>query len=450
MRYKDLPWRHALSLFCLLASSSANQALAAAQLSYPSPEQSLGETVDFGWNIDPDALGYWLSVVDGAGARYSNYQVLGKHVTGATISGLPAGEPFTAELITIYLDGNNVTNWDTRQKTQFNSPAARISAPANSSLNSTSHTFNWNSIEGVSLYYWSLSDDFGNSWFNADVGRQTQVTISNLPTDGRTLYSNLYTVIGNNWDRVSKREFIAHTGEVAVSPIWSPSPGTTWQWQLNGEINTSFDVQMYDIDLFDAPQATIDSLKNSGRAVICYFSAGSSEIWRPDAASVPLSVQGNGNGWEGEKWLDIRAIEKLSPVMRSRLDLAVAKGCDGVEPDNVDGYTNNTGFPLTASDQLVFNRWLATEAHARGLSIGLKNDVDQIVELEPWFDWAINEQCAEYNECDQMTPFIDAGKAVFGVEYSGNSASFCPGINALNFDWLIKDIELTDTFETCR
>ena len=443
-------WLAAIPLMVLLVSGGLKQAIAAAQLSYPSVEQSLGESVPFGWNKDPNAWGYWLSVEDDNGARYSNYRVMGKNETGTTINGLPAGEPLTVELITIYLDGNNITNWDSRQRTRFNAPAARIVAPASAQLSRANHTFNWQPVQGASLYYWSLADSAGNSWFNGSVGQQTQVTISNLPTDGRKLFSKLYTVVGNNWDRVSIREFIALSGVDTTTSIWRPAPGTTWQWQLSGEINTSFDVQMYDIDLFDAPQSVIDTLHADSRTVICYFSAGSSEIWRPDADNVPTSVQGNGNGWAGEKWLDIRAIDSLAPVMRARLDLAVAKGCDGVEPDNVDGYTNDTGFPLTASDQLNYNRWLANEAHARGLSIGLKNDVDQIAELEPWFDWALNEQCAQYNECEQMMPFITAGKAVFGVEYSGDAASFCPGINALNFDWLIKDLELTDTFATCR
>ena len=63
----------------------------------------------------------------------------------------------------------------------------------------------------------------------------------------------------------------------ASANIWQPLPGTSWQWQLQNSIDTSFDVQMYDIDLFDAPQATIDTLKADGRKIICYFSAGSYE-----------------------------------------------------------------------------------------------------------------------------------------------------------------------------
>ncbi len=118
------------------------------------------------------------------------------------------------------------------------------------------------------------------------------------------------------------------------------------------------------------------------------------------------------------------------------------RAAQGVEPDNVDAYQNSSGFPLDAADQLAFNRWLATEAHERGLSIGLKNDLDQVADLEPDFDWALNEQCYEYAECDLLQPFIDAGKAVFGVEYSGDETVFCPYFNALGYSWLKKDLDL--------
>ena len=233
--------------------------------------------------------------------------------------------------------------------------------------------------------------------------------------------------------------------------VWQPAPGTSWQWQLSGDIDTSFDVQMYDIDLFDTPQSVIDELHGDGRIVICYFSAGSYEEWRPDAADFPESVRGKPlDGWPGESWLDIRDLDTLGPIMQARLDLAVQKKCDGVEPDNVDGYSNNSGFSLTASDQLTYNIWLATEAHNRGLSIGLKNDLDQISELLPHFDWALNEQCFEYDECDTLLPFIQADKAVFGVEYAGELADFCPQANANQFSWLLKDLDLGAARSACN
>jgi len=123
--------------------------------------------------------------------------------------------------------------------------------------------------------------------------------------------------------------------------IWQPEPGLTWQWQLSGTVKTNYDVDVYDIDLFDTPKSTIESLQNKGIKVICYFSAGSWEDWRDDADDFPKSVLGsNLEGWAGEKWLDVSEYEKFADIMEARLDLAVTKGCDAVEPDNVDGYQN--------------------------------------------------------------------------------------------------------------
>lgn len=223
---------------------------------------------------------------------------------------------------------------------------------------------------------------------------------------------------------------------------WQPTPGTSWQIQLQGKIKTNFDVEMYDIDLFDASQSTINKLHNDGRVVICYFSAGSWENWRPDAAAFPAAVKGRNNGWPGEKWLDIRRLDVLRPIMEARMDLAVAKGCDGVDPDNVDGYANNTGFPLSYNNQLGYNRWLADAAHARGLSIGLKNDLDQIEDLVDYFDWALNEQCFQYKECELLLPFVEADKAVFGIEYKGKPKRFCPQANEMGFSVLKMNLKL--------
>jgi len=232
---------------------------------------------------------------------------------------------------------------------------------------------------------------------------------------------------------------------------WQPAPDTSWQWQLSGTIDTSFNVAMYDIDLFEAPQGTIDSLHADGRVVICYFSAGSWEDWRPDAADFPAEVIGDPlEGWPGEKWLDIRRLDLLGTLMQARLDLAVQKGCDGVEPDNVDGYANQTGFQLSYADQITYNTWLAEQAHQRGLSIGLKNDLDQIGDLLPLFDWALNEECFTYNECELLLPFIESNKAVFGVEYELEAADFCPQANTMHFSFLKKNWELDAWQVDCR
>lgn len=237
-----------------------------------------------------------------------------------------------------------------------------------------------------------------------------------------------------------------------MGTIWRPVPGTSWQWQLSGTIDTSVEVAMYDVDLFDAPDSVLADLHAAGRVVVCYFSAGSHEDWRSDAGDFPGSAIGSPlDGWPGERWLDVRDAG-VRAVLAARLDLARARGCDGVEPDNVDGYSNDTGFDLTGADQLAFNRWLAGEAHARGLSVGLKNDLDQIPDLVDAFDWALDEECFAYDECDTLVPFITAGKAVFQVEYgaAGLADSVCPRANALGFDTLIKRLELDAWRVSCR
>lgn len=233
---------------------------------------------------------------------------------------------------------------------------------------------------------------------------------------------------------------------------WQPRPGTKWQWQLQGSVDIGLDVDAYDIDLADTPKSTIDRIHAAGRRAICYFSAGSYENWRSDANQIPSSARGKVmDGWPNEKWIDIRN-GQVRALMKQRLDLAAQKGCDAVEPDNVDGYTNDTGFNLTGADQLSFNRFLATEAHARGLAVGLKNDLDQIPQLVGAFDFAVNEQCFEYGECDSLSAFVDAGKAVLQVEYggAGKKSSVCPKANAMNFDSMIKNLSLDAWRLPCR
>lgn len=207
------------------------------------------------------------------------------------------------------------------------------------------------------------------------------------------------------------------TADALASGVWRPAPETSWHWQLQGDLDLTHDVDMYDIDLFDTAPSTIDQLHGRGVKVICYFSAGSYEDWRADANEFADADYGQAMGnWPGEWWLDVRSAN-VRQVMKARLDLAASKGCDGVEPDNVDGYQNDTGFALTRADQLDYNRFLARQAHERGLSVGLKNAVGLVDLLEDDFDWALDESCLDYDECSALRPFIDADKAVFHAEY---------------------------------
>jgi len=248
--------------------------------------------------------------------------------------------------------------------------------------------------------------------------------------------------------------------EAASSPtpstplsIWRPTPGTTWQWQLVPPLDGSVNAQVFDIDLFENDASVIARLHASGVKVICYTSVGSLEDWRPDAGKFPDEVVGRDYpGWSGEKYLDIRQIDKLGPLMLARLDLCKQKGFDGVEPDNMDNYNSETGFPITYEDQLKYDRWLAVQAHARGLSIGMKNDGDQVADLVNDFDWALTEDCFYQGWCDQMKPFIQQGKAVFAAEYSDTGIrldGFCPQAMEMGFSAILKNRDLDAFRKAC-
>jgi hypothetical protein len=232
--------------------------------------------------------------------------------------------------------------------------------------------------------------------------------------------------------------------------VWRPAVRTPWQIQYTTPVDLSVPADVYFIDGFDNDKRIVDAIHAKGARAVCYFSAGSWEAWRPDAGRFPASVLGAANGWPGERWVDIRRLDVLGPILIARMDMCRRKGFDGVDPDNVDGYANETGFELSATDQLTFNRWLSEKAHARGMAIGLKNDVHQVAQLEPSFEWSQSEQCNEYGECDLLMPFIAAGKPVFNVEYGLTRAQFCRAANARGFMSLRKDARALDAWrEAC-
>jgi len=230
----------------------------------------------------------------------------------------------------------------------------------------------------------------------------------------------------------------------AKAAIWKPKPGTAaWQFQLQGKIDTSIDVPVYEVDGFDVSAKTVKQLHDQGRKVICYMDVGSWENYRPDKNQFPKSVIGKRyDGYPNENWLDIRKFKKFAKPLKARIAMCARKGFDGLEPDNINGYQNPTGFPLTGKDQLRFNRWIAKQAHRNGLSVGLKNDGSQARQLVKDFDFAVVEQCFQYNECGQFKPFIEADKAVFSVEYELPNSKFCQKAEKLNFNSIGKEYDL--------
>jgi len=229
----------------------------------------------------------------------------------------------------------------------------------------------------------------------------------------------------------------------------TPSASLEWQWELGHPLSIASPSDLglgsitysgaaarptvYDIDGFNNSAATVAALHALHAHVICYIDVGTWENWRPDASAFPAALLGASNGWPGEQWLDTNPngpdYAALQAIMTARLEMCRNQGYDAVEPDNLDGSENTTGFAITVGEGDQYAAWVAKEAHALGMSVAQKNFEDQSSVLQPYFDFVIEEQCFQYGDCADLQPYVSANKAVFEVEYSdqgANPASYCP------------------------
>lgn len=229
--------------------------------------------------------------------------------------------------------------------------------------------------------------------------------------------------------------------------------GETFVYSINGTSGDKYKSKNIFVDLFDASSSRISTLKKSGRRVICYFSAGSYENWRADKAEFKKSGTSSAigkplDGWDGENWLDYRN-SGIKTIMAKRIQMAKDKGCQGVDPDNVDGHLNKTGFPLSAKDQKSYLSFLSQKAHSLGLLIGLKNSAESVKDLEALFDFVVIEECYKYKECSAYNAFKNAKKAMFHLEYNGYSQSQCDSTKKSGGSLVFANLALTK-FQFCK
>lgn len=226
---------------------------------------------------------------------------------------------------------------------------------------------------------------------------------------------------------------------------WTPRPTTrSWQIQLSGRIDTTVRAPVVELDCVETPQRTVRTFQRRGTKVLGYFSAGSTESYRADVDRFPAAVVGKVyDGYPDERWLDIRRRDVLLPIMRDRMAACARKGFDGVDPDNVNGYENDTGFPLTADDQVAYDRAIADAAHRLGLAVVLKNTGGLVPRLAGWFDGAVLESCFQYRECARYSPFVRRSKAVYAIEYARSPTQFCATTRRLRFSAIFKRVSLS-------
>ncbi len=231
-----------------------------------------------------------------------------------------------------------------------------------------------------------------------------------------------------------------------------PAPGAPFQIQLDGGVPDDPGAAIVIVDNEVSADA-VATLHATGAYVVCYLSVGTSEEYRPDVGDFPESVLGASlPDWPDERYVDLRALDVLGPIWAARFDACAAKGFDAVDPDNIDAFENDSGFPLTADDAVAAYMWLADAAHARGMAVGQKNAPSLTGRLVGLADFAVTEECLTQGWCDEVAAYIDAGKPVLAIEYVEDGATlgrWCAAAEAARLSLLVTTLDLPGTGKRC-
>jgi hypothetical protein len=204
---------------------------------------------------------------------------------------------------------------------------------------------------------------------------------------------------------------------------WIPRAGLTWQIQLTGAFDPTADAGVYDLDPYTTGAQIVGDLDAHGRQTICHLDIGVADTSTPDGARLRGPVRGTSAG-PGRYWLDIRQWTVIEPVLTDRFTLCKDKGFQAVDADSGYGYTEPTGFGLTADDQVLYDQRVAGLARGLGLAVAVRTPPDIAALVEPHVDFSVVGGCFSGSDCGRYAVYIDADKAVFDVE-TGARMVFC-------------------------
>ncbi|WP_052496563.1 endo alpha-1,4 polygalactosaminidase [Pedobacter lusitanus] len=239
---------------------------------------------------------------------------------------------------------------------------------------------------------------------------------------------------------------------------WQPVAGVSFDWELDDISSTAnFSADVVDVDAFTTSAETVAALHAKGKKVIAYLSVGTIENDRNDASLIPAELIGKQyREWPKEKWLDITQLDKLKPWLNSRFNMIIKKGFDGIEPDNMDSYDNESGFDIQLPDTKKYADYLINLAHSNGLSIGQKNVKELTADYASKFDWALTEDAFAQGWQDQLSGYIKLNKPVFAVEYTDKMSqskfqtSVCPPAKQLKYTAILKKRDLSQWVDRCN
>jgi sugar lactone lactonase YvrE len=195
-----------------------------ASLAGPAPGSTLTDSVaTFSWGPVKTGTTYALNL-GSTGVGSSNLYNSG-HITGnsVTVSKLPVdGKPIYAELW-VFIGNAWVTSHYTYSAAVMTTAA--LSSPAPGSTLGTTQTFAWTAATGATAYALNLgSTGVGSSnVYNSGHVTTTSTTASGLPTNGETIYAELWAYVNNAWVTTNYTFKAVDT----VATITSPAPGST-------------------------------------------------------------------------------------------------------------------------------------------------------------------------------------------------------------------------------
>jgi len=230
--------------------------------------------------------------------------------------------------------------------------------------------------------------------------------------------------------------------------------GDRWDWQLKAPADLDRDVEMLALD----PRlVTVDKLQRlhaEGINTVCHVNAGTIAETDPGFSNFPPAVIGNAHKTRpNERYLDIRWIEIVVPLITRKFVACKTQGFTAIEPDGLDVYTQNSSFTITAADTVHYATTLAHVAHGLGLGIAQKNVPELTEALLPHFDFAITESCFETGTCEQIAAYPKANKPAFNAEYTDVDIDFakaCAEGARLNINMIRKDRPVTAPVIFCQ
>lgn len=223
-----------------------------------------------------------------------------------------------------------------------------------------------------------------------------------------------------------------------------------WDWQI-GRVTPlqrtgNRAVDIYDIDGFLTSAAEVRAVRSGWQArtlrhprTICYLDMAW-EDYRPDASPgrggryFPAAALGNVYfGFSQERWVDLRQLDALKPMLRERIGMCARKGFDAVELDDIDSFDppSTTGFRLTPGDAQNFLAQAFNEIHRFGMTGLWKNSPYLSWWGRRYADGAVVEECYISHACFASSL---RGSRQYGITCTGLTGSTPCGWDAFSQD----------------